>query len=130
MYQAGHEISAHSRTHPFLTMLDPVQAAYEISGSRQDLVSAGFVPSDAFVYPYGDYNDAVVQHAKDAGFLGARSVDQGYNTKATNKYGLMIQEVSSGTTAATWKSWADKAMSDHTWLILMFHQIDHQKDEF
>lgn len=68
--------------------------------------------------------------AKDAGYIGARSVDQGYNTQATNKYALMIQEVNSATTAAQWESWTQTAMKNHTWLILMFHQIDHQLDEY
>lgn len=67
---------------------------------------------------------------KDAGYIGARSVDQGYNTKATDKYALMIQEVNSSTTAAQWESWTQTAMKNHVWLILMFHQIDHQLDQY
>lgn len=67
---------------------------------------------------------------KDAGYIGARSVDQGYNTQASNKYALMVQEINSSTTAAQWESWTQTAMKNHTWLILMFHQIDHQLDEY
>ncbi len=56
IYNNGHEVSAHTRTHPFLTQLSGTQAIAEISGARQDMISAGFTPSDVFVYPYGDYN--------------------------------------------------------------------------
>lgn len=56
IYNGGHEVGAHSRTHPFLTGLTGTQALDEISGARQDMLAAGFTPSDTFVYPYGDYN--------------------------------------------------------------------------
>lgn len=56
IYNSGHEVSAHTKTHPFLTQLTATQALNEISGSRQDMLDAGFIPSDVFVYPYGDYN--------------------------------------------------------------------------
>lgn len=130
IYNSGHEVSAHSRTHPFLTQLTPAQATAEIAGSRQDMLDAGFIPSDVFVYPYGEYNPSVVQITKDAGFVGARSVDQGYNTKATDRYALKIQEVNSTTNAAQWEAWTQLALKNHTWLIMMFHQIDHQVDQF
>ncbi len=67
---------------------------------------------------------------KDAGYIGARSVDQGYNTRVTNKYTLQIQEINSATTPEQWESWTRTAMQNHTWLILMFHQIDHQIDQY
>lgn len=130
IYNAGHEVSAHTRTHPFLTQLTASQATSEIEGARQDMIAAGFTPADTFVYPYGDYNSGVIQITQNAGYIGARSVDQGYNTQATNKYSLMIQEVNSATTAAQWESWTQTALKNHTWLILMFHQIDHQIDQY
>jgi hypothetical protein len=52
------------------------------------------------------------------------------NNKATDKYKLMIQEVNASTTAATWQQWTETAMTNHTWLILMYHQIDHQNDQY
>ena len=42
----------------------------------------------------------------------------------------MIQEVNASTTAEQWESWTQTAMKNHTWLILMFHQIDHQFDQY
>lgn len=130
IYRAGHEVSSHTKTHPFLTQLTQTQAIEEISGSRQDMIAAGFTPSDTFVYPYGDYNPSILQITKDAGYAGSRSVEEGYNTKATNKHALMIQQVNSDTTVAQWESWTQTAMKNRTWLILMFHQIDKQNQRY
>jgi hypothetical protein len=84
----------------------------------------GATPVDTLVYPYGDYNDAVIAEAKNAGFIGARSVDRGYNTKTTDKYALKIQQVGSSTTPGEIKAWIDTALTQKTWLILMYHQVD------
>lgn len=130
LYLDGHEVGAHTRTHPFLTQLTATQAINEIAGSRQDLISAGMTPADTMVYPYGDYNDAIIQDVKNVGYLGARSVNQGYNTQASNKYALYIQSVGSGTTVPQMESWIQAAMTNHTWVIFMFHQIDHSGDDY
>lgn len=130
MFDAGHEVSAHTKTHPFLLQQTTAQANDEIVGSRQALLDMGITPADTFVYPYGEYNDAILQMVKNSGYIGARSTLVGYNTKATDKYQLQIQEVTNLTTAEQWESWVQTAMNNHTWLILMYHQIDHQNDEF
>ncbi|EKE28394.1 MAG: fibronectin type III protein, partial [uncultured bacterium (gcode 4)] len=128
LYKDGQEVSAHSQTHPFLTQLTAAKAIEEISGSRQDLINVGITPADTFVYPYGDYNASIIQATKDAGYIGARSVDEGYNNAITDKYSLKIQQVNNTTTPEQWESWTQTAMANHTWLILMFHQIDNQND--
>ena len=130
IYNAGHEIWPHSRTHPFLTTISNEEAINEISWSRQDLLDLGIIPSDTFVYPYWEFNSSIVQIAKDAGYIGARSVNEGYNTKVSDKYGLQIQQVNSLTTPQQWELWTQSAMENKKWLILMFHQIDYQNDEY
>lgn len=69
LYNAGHEVSSHTRTHPFLTQLTATQATNEVGGSKQDMITAGFTPSDVLVYPYGDYNPSIIQTTKDAGYV-------------------------------------------------------------
>lgn len=66
IYKTGHEVGPHTKTHPFLTQLTPDQITSEINGSKQDMIDAGFTPSDIFIYPYGDYNQSVIQATKDA----------------------------------------------------------------
>lgn len=69
IYNAGHEVSAHTRTHPFLTQLTTAQATDEITGSRQDMLAAEFTPSNVLVYPYGDYSSGIIQITKDANYI-------------------------------------------------------------
>ncbi len=122
---AGNEVSAHTRTHPSLTSLSIEDATAEVSGSRDDLLNEGFSPVETFVYPYGNYNQNIIQLVSDTGFTGARSVEEGYNTKATNRFALKTQNVLVGTTAQQMKHWIDTAIANKTWLIMTFHQVDN-----
>jgi peptidoglycan/xylan/chitin deacetylase (PgdA/CDA1 family) len=150
---AGFDIAAHTRAHLDLAKDDPTTHGYadrnamwtgEISGSKSDLTSHSFSPVDSFAYPYGSYcapslgdcQSATTQSAgavnvltpvKNAGFLGARSVDQGYNLagdlSSDNKFKLKMQHVTNNTTAAEINGWIDFAVQNKVWLILMFHQV-------
>ena len=130
MQNDGHEISAHTRTHTSLVSLSSQQMDAEISGSRADLQSAGFSPVDTFAFPYGDYNDAVIQKVKDAGFIGARSVQDGYNTKQSNPYALKVQNVENTTSAAQIQSWVATAQQNKTWLTLVFHRVEANPGQY
>ncbi len=118
---AGHEIGAHTRTHPDLSLLTPEQAQIEIAGSKTDLVNHGLTPT-TFVYPYGVYNAAIIQMVKDAGFTSARSVVRGFNYRTSNKYALLDQQIINTTTVAEVQGWIDQAKANKTWLILELHE--------
>jgi glucose/arabinose dehydrogenase/peptidoglycan/xylan/chitin deacetylase (PgdA/CDA1 family) len=126
MQAAGHELGVHTRTHPYLTTLTPEQLESEVVGARQDAIGMGLTPANTFVYPYGDYNEIVQNKAVEAGYITARSVDRGFNTKATDKFALKIQQINVTTTVAEVKAWMDTAIETKTWLILMFHQTDEE----
>lgn len=128
--QAGNEIGSHARTHPQLTLLSTEEAQAEIAGSRSDLTALGFTPNTVFVYPYGDFNDAVRQQVIDAGFVGARSVQRGYNTKNTDKYLLRDQSIEINTTFEQIKTYIDTAIANKTWLILEFHDTNNSGDQY
>jgi peptidoglycan/xylan/chitin deacetylase (PgdA/CDA1 family) len=64
----GVRLGAHSQTHPRLTTLDPVQAAWEMSDSKADLEALTGKRVDMFAFPYGDFNEAIVESAKSAGY--------------------------------------------------------------
>ncbi len=127
---AGHEVSAHTRTHASLINISQSQATTEVQGSRTDLLNEGFSPVNTFVYPYGEYNNSVIQIVKNAGFIGARGVEAGYNTKATDKYALKDQNVLVETTVDQMKSWVNTAMANKTWVIFTFHQVDNSGDAY
>lgn len=68
---AGHEIGAHTSTHPRLTRISEVRAREEISGSRQKLEDLFGRPVRHFCYPYGDHDDRVVNWVGEAGYATA-----------------------------------------------------------
>ena len=70
----GHEIGAHSQTHPQLDTLSCRPMRREIAGSRARLQAGTGLPIESFAYPHG-YSDARVRRAvREAGFTSAASV--------------------------------------------------------
>lgn len=121
MKAAGHEIGAHTRTHPHLPQITLAKAQTEIAGSKSDLVAHGFA-AETFVYPYGEYNDAVKQIVKNAGFIGARSVDTGFDTPTSDKFILMDQHIEKNTTVAQLQKLVDQAIANKKWVIFELHE--------
>ncbi len=129
--QSGHEIGAHTETHPHLPTLTTAEKQAEINGSRQALLNAGFAPVNTIAYPFGEYDAEVQQIAQDSGFILGRSVLRGYNDATTNPFELKIQQVGRTRTLAEMQGWIDQAAASKTWLIFMFHQIsNNQNDTF
>lgn len=76
-HQQGLEIGSHTRTHPHLDRLDPAALAAELSESRQRLQALTGAPVEHFCYPYGDHNAAVVEAARQAGYVTATTTRKG-----------------------------------------------------
>ncbi|RJQ36125.1 hypothetical protein C4552_04160, partial [Candidatus Parcubacteria bacterium] len=125
LQSTGHEIGAHTRTHADLTTLTPAERQNEIVGSRTELLAMGVGSIETIAYPFGAYNDAVLADTQAAGYAAGRGVERGNNTTGTNKYTLRVQQVARTTTMADIQGWVTDAISNNAWLILMFHQIDH-----
>jgi peptidoglycan/xylan/chitin deacetylase (PgdA/CDA1 family) len=124
MQSDGHVIDAHTRSHPNLTTLTSSQQQAEIAGSRQDLLDLGATPVSAFAYPLGAYNSSVQQQVRNAGFIGARSSNGGYNDKRTDKYALRRVSMENTTTLAKIKADIDAALMEKRWVILLFHEVN------
>ena len=121
MAARGHEIASHTRTHADLPTLSAAALESEVVGSKADLAAIG-ITANSIVYPYGTYNDAVIAAVKNAGYTGARSVDDGYNTPLTGKYVVRDQHITSDVTFDTVKTWIDTAIANKQWLVLEMHQ--------
>ena len=85
---AGHQIGAHTLTHPRLTLLSRAAAREEISASRKKLEDRFGVPVTHFCYPYGDHTDEVVALTEEAGFSTATTTKTGVNQADTPKLRL------------------------------------------
>lgn len=73
LYQ-GHEISAHTSTHPFLTMTPQAGIAEEILKDRRHLEAIAGYPVRGMSYPFGDYNDQVLSLLPALGIEYSRTV--------------------------------------------------------
>ena len=130
MYNKGHEIGAHTRTHRDLVTLSDPEKQSEIAGSRQDLLNLGISPVNTFAYPFGSYNAPTDAIVKQSGYIGARTSDGGFNAKTGNKYLLKRQPVELNTTFAQVKSWVDQAQAQKLWLVLVFHRVDSSQTQY
>ncbi|MBQ3141436.1 MAG: polysaccharide deacetylase family protein [Clostridia bacterium] len=72
-HDSGHEVAVHGATHPFLEQLPTASAMREVLGDREGLekVFGGIVRGMA--YPFGTYNDDVVEILRLAGIAYART---------------------------------------------------------
>jgi peptidoglycan/xylan/chitin deacetylase (PgdA/CDA1 family) len=73
----GHEIGAHTLTHPRLTEIPLSRAREEIHSSKKKLEDLFGIPVKHFAYPYGDYNQQIVGIVQEAGFHTACTADPG-----------------------------------------------------
>ena len=121
----GHEIGCHTAGHKHLIQESQSIIESEIFLSLKYLKDKDFNVA-TFAYPYGGYDDRVIEIIKQAGFAGARSTINGYNTETTNLFLLKCQAIKVDTLMSQVKEWIHESQEKNVWLILMFHQIDHE----
>lgn len=124
LYDAGHEIGAHTRTHRALTTLSLAEREQEIAGSRADIRGWGIEPVNVFAYPFGDYDAATIDIVRNAGYVSARSTRDGHALYTDDPYQLPRFSAENDTTVAEAAAWIDAAVANKRWGILTFHQVD------
>ena len=72
---ATHEICGHGLYHSSLESIGAPLAMYEIVEDKRRLEALAGKPLKIFAYPYGRYNDRVVEQLRLAGYQGARTVN-------------------------------------------------------
>lgn len=86
--EAGQEIGAHTMTHPWLTRVGRAQAREEITASKKSLEDRFGRRIDHFCYPYGDYDEAILDLVGEAGYRTACTTQSGINTPDTPRLAL------------------------------------------
>lgn len=130
MYNLGHELGSHSVDHADLTTLTPTELNGELADSKAFLESLTGGTVVDFAYPYGIYNDAVIAAVRQY-YLAARCSVFGMNSlTGFNEYLVKAQAVLDTTTPAEVEGWIDDAITNHYWLVLMYHQIDENPGEY
>ena len=81
LLKAGVVIGSHTRSHPKLSEIskNTEQLYQEIRESKIELENILGIPINHFAYPYGLYNDDVVESVKQSGYLTACSTRSGFN---------------------------------------------------
>ena len=74
LHDAGWEIGAHTHTHPHLTQIDDGTLADELQRSREICAERVGAPCTSLAYPYGDYDERVVEATGAAGFTCAATL--------------------------------------------------------
>ena len=79
---SAHEVAVHSLTHPFLETLKTPQVLMEILEDRKNIEAQYGTLARGMAYPFGTYNDAVVEALAECGICYSRTV------KSTEKFGF------------------------------------------
>ncbi|MBQ1954169.1 MAG: polysaccharide deacetylase family protein [Clostridia bacterium] len=69
IHDAGHEVMNHSDSHPEMTKLSAYNMGLELEKCNDKIEAVTGVRPTLFRPPYGDYNNAVVGAARDAGMF-------------------------------------------------------------
>lgn len=70
----GHEVSLHTKTHPFLNCISTEAMIEEIVEDRKTLESLVGYPIKGMSYPYGVYDEKIVQTLENLGIQYSRTV--------------------------------------------------------
>lgn len=66
--EAGHDLGNHSATHPHMNQLSAEQITQELQSCHQAVQQLTDVEMELFRPPFGEYNDRVVETAKENGY--------------------------------------------------------------
>jgi len=101
----------------------------EIDNATTWLVNNGFKSSSLFfAYPYGAYNQTVIDYLKSKNFIFARSTVLGswephVNLSEDGAYKIKCLPVANTTTVATIKNYIDRTIGQNGLLVIIFHSI-------
>lgn len=73
--KTGHEVAIHGHTHPYLESLDSGHCVFEVIENRRILENILGTIVKGSAYPFGTYNDEVVDILKKCGIKYARTVE-------------------------------------------------------
>lgn len=119
----GHDVQSHTVTHSNLATLDADEVRFELRHSKQYLEDLLDKDITMLAFPYGSFNNATIEKAKEAGYLGTRTVFVGLNTPSTNPYRLKSYSTEQSTSISKVKNMIDEAIQKDGWLILTFHRV-------
>ncbi len=82
----GHEVSVHTVNHPGLTNVSRAEVLYEVGEDRRELERLSGNLVRGMAYPFGSYNDSVVEIINGLGIEYARTVKDTYTFGIPNEF--------------------------------------------
>ncbi|HEX5512145.1 MAG TPA: polysaccharide deacetylase family protein [Actinomycetales bacterium] len=104
---AGHEIGAHTVTHPQLDLLPARESASEIRRSKDQLEDRLAVPVRSFAYPHGYSTPRVRRQVAEAGFDSACSVKNVLAGPPDTVFSISRLTVTPNASTATVRRWLE-----------------------
>ncbi|CAM5355161.1 MULTISPECIES: polysaccharide deacetylase family protein [unclassified Thauera] len=89
----GFSFHSHTRDHADLPTLDDGALQAQLAGARHDLETLLGEPVDYLAYPYGRYDERVLEQAQGAGYRAAFSVQPGFNRPDVHRFRLRRLDV-------------------------------------
>ena len=153
---AGHELASHTWTHRSLPSLNSTSLNIETVTTqyllRRMLPSCVLENSlsgercfDQFAYPYGDVNQATLNKVRSS-YRSARGTDDGLNTLLVNNMTtsssqsmqvkhrlhsqIVLNPTAGGGGVSELNGWLDSAKNSNTWLVLLYHRVNQQPDDY
>ncbi len=102
---AGWEIGSHTACHEKPTGIDAARCVEELEGSKAAIEAEIEGECLALAYPYGLYDASVVEHARDAGYEIAFTIDRGPADWTTDPMLVPRQMVVNGNSMNTFGRW-------------------------
>ena len=130
MYQRGFDMLNHTKTHPYLGEMSKEEQRGEIVATKEWLKEKGYTRGlDAFIYPYGSYNDETFEVLKEEGFTWARSVIDGDNYEVKG-FEAKTANLVTNLDPDIIKRRIDAAIENKSTLLLMAHKFGDEVDEY
>jgi len=130
MKAAGHDIGSHTVSHPHLPQLSSSQITAELSNAKSFLENLLGTPVNLLVTPYCEWNTTVRTIAQQY-YTSMRNCEHTPNTKANfDIYNIHSYIVLRTTTLAELQSWIEEARAQNGWLVLVYHQVRDNGDDW
>lgn len=124
MLRGGFSFHSHSRSHPDLRRLSRTSLKEELAGAREDLEQLLGRSVPYFAYPYGWYNEEVLEAVKASGYAAAFSTQPGFNLRDADRYRIRRLDVYGTDTATTLSRKIAFGTNDGSW----WHSVRYYAD--
>ena len=96
----GFSYQSHTRRHPDLTTLSDTELRDELERSRLELEALVEAPVSYLAYPFGRYNDHVIEAARATGYRAALSTQPGFNRSGVDPFRIRRLDIFGSDSAA------------------------------